>query len=86
MQLMGFDALNSVFQATGGILTFLHVKEVVRFQTWRGAHWGPVLFYFLWGVWSVAFYGYLGFPLSTAASAMPALGNGAYLLVMWRYR
>ena len=80
------DYVNSIFQATGGLITFLHVWEVHKYRSWNGTHWAPVVFFFLWGVWSVVFYIHLGLLWSTLASALPAIGNGAHLAIMWKHK
>lgn len=67
---MSADLGNAVFELGGAALCLLNIRQLLKDQMLRGVHWGPPLFWTLWGAWNVYFYAHLEQWLSWTAGVL----------------
>jgi hypothetical protein len=80
------DLMNGLLEFTGGWMLAFNVRKLWRDKMVRGVHWGPTLFFFAWGVWNLYYYPHLGQWFSFAGGCWIVAVNGAWWLLMLRYR
>jgi len=54
------DLINGVFELGGGFLLLLDVFRMYKDRVLKGVHWGPRVFFTLWGYWNIYYYPHLG--------------------------
>lgn len=80
------DTVNGLFELGGALITLLSVRQLLRDRCLRGAHWGPTIFFTVWGCWNIAYYPHLGQDLSTLGALALVAVNLLYLGQMLRFR
>jgi hypothetical protein len=76
------DAVNGWFEIGGALVTVLSVRQLRRDRVLLGAHWGPTIFFTLWGCWNLLYYPSLAQPVSTIGAAALVGVNVVYLSLM----
>lgn len=82
---MSLDKINAVFEGGGSILVWLNVIQLIKDKQVKGVHWGPPIFFMLWGYWNMLYYPSLHQWFSTLGGAMLALGNTVWVSLMIKY-
>ena len=54
------DHINGAFEGGGALLLALNTHALWRDRRIQGVHWGPIVFWSLWGVWNLYYYPSLG--------------------------
>ena len=79
------DAINGLFEITGGFVVLLNVRQILRDKCVRGVHWGPCLFFSIWGWWNLFYYPFLEQWISTAGAGFVALSNTTWCVMVLKY-
>lgn len=79
------DITNGVFEIAGAAFSLLSVRQLRIDKMVRGVHWGPAVFFTVWGVWNLAYYPHLSQWVSTGGSGLLVLVNVWWLLLYRRY-
>lgn len=82
----GFDLTNALFEMGGAVMTFANLRRLWIDKQVAGVDWRVVGFWSAWGFWNLAYYPHLGQWLSTAAGAVLALGNTAWVVLYLHLR
>lgn len=53
------DAINGLFEMSGGFFLLKNVSQLYRDKCVRGVHWLPTLFFAVWGLWNLFYYPHL---------------------------
>jgi hypothetical protein len=80
------DLINGLFEGVGAALLWLNVRQLLRDKQVKGVHWGPVVFYVLWGCWNLVYYPALQQRASFVGGIGVMLANAVWLCLLLRYR
>jgi hypothetical protein len=50
------DLINGAFELGGATVLWLNVRQLWRDRCIAGVHWGPTVFFTLWGLWNLFYY------------------------------
>lgn len=82
---MSPDVINGCFEIGGAAVLALNVKRLHRDRRIAGVHWGPTLFFALWGLWNLFYYPSLGQWWSTVGGCLLVLVNIIWLVQLGCY-
>ncbi|KZX57708.1 hypothetical protein A3709_18975 [Halioglobus sp. HI00S01] len=77
---------NAGFELFGAFAGLNNCRAVYRARMWAGVSPMSSVFFWLWGVWNLYFYGSLDQTFSMLASVALVGTNSIYLYLLWRYR
>lgn len=79
------DTINGFFEGGGSVLLWLNVRQLIRDRgVVKGVHFGPIIFFALWGVWNLYYYPALHQTWSTIGGIDVMLANIVWLsLYAW---
>jgi hypothetical protein len=63
-----------------------NVHQLHKDKEVKGVHWGPTMFFFLWGLWNLFYYPHLGQWWSFAGGVSIVTANGVWVYQMLKYR
>lgn len=79
------DYINFVFELGGAILTWANVHRLWKDKGYAGINAPCVAFFFLWGVWNLAYYPSLGQWMSFYAGCVLVTANAAWFVMACWY-
>lgn len=79
---MTMDTINGLFEIGGALITLLSLQRLRRDRAMMGFHWGPTIFFTVWGLWNILYYPHLDQPVSTVGAVLLVAVNLAYLGLM----
>lgn len=62
-----------------------NVAQLYHDKMIKGVHWGPTMFFFLWGVWNLFYYPNLNQWLSFIGGCCIVIANGVWVAQMIYY-
>lgn len=77
------DVTNGLFEAFGAWSVWANVARLRKDRDVKGVVWQFTIVWWLWGVWNLFYYPFLGQWYSTIAGAVLVTGNGVWLYT-WR--
>lgn len=80
------DLIDGLFELLGSVLLWMNVRKLRHDKMVRGVHWGPTTFFFVWGVWNLYYYPFLGQWLSFLGGLSIMVANLTWLILMLKYR
>jgi hypothetical protein len=80
------DIINGLFELIGGFLLLLNVLEIYKHKEIKGIHWGPTVFFTVWGLWNLHYYPSLDQWFSFAGGLVIVTVNSVWLYLIWKYR
>lgn len=80
------DLINACFEGVGAIVIWRNVFALRRDRRVAGVDWRVTVFYSLWGVSNLVYYGALHQPFSLLACVRIAAGNITWVLLYLRLR
>jgi len=83
---MTADLGNGLFEGGGAIMLLLNLRQLVRDKKVAGVHWGPIVFWTLWGFWNLYYYPSLHQWASFAGGVGVVACNTAWLGLAFYYR
>jgi len=83
---MSNDLINGLFESIGGILIWLNVVSILKDKEVKGVNLWASLFYSIWAVWSLFYYGALSQWWSLIGDAVILGGNVIWLWLAIRYK
>jgi hypothetical protein len=77
------DYINGFFEC-GGVLLSLNLRQLIKDKHVQGVHWGPTVFFTLWGFWNLAYYPWLG-QWASFAGGLVVVSVNTLWLALWAY-
>lgn len=78
--------INALFEASAAVFVWLNFKALKRDRKVLGMHWIPITIFVIWGYWNPYYYWHLAQWLSMIAAVGVAVGNSAWLWLLWRIK
>lgn len=82
---MNPDLINGLFEFFGSIMLWRNVYQLHKDKQVKGVHWGPTLFFFLWGLWNLFYYPSLTQWWSFTGGLSIVIANGVWFSQMYKY-
>ena len=79
------DAINGLFELSGGLFLLRNVIQLYHDKVVRGVHWQPTMFFAAWGIWNLFYYPHLDQWLSFAGGLFIVVVNTIWLVQMIYY-
>ena len=79
------DEINAVFELGSAILLTLNVVKLLKDKKLAGVSIFPTMWFNLWGVWNLHYYGVIAQPLSRVAGFMVFAMNTAWVALALYY-
>jgi len=73
------DLVNAMFEGLAALMVANHCRVLLRERCVRGVSLLSVLFFTLWGLWTLHYYPALGQSLSGTCAGLVTLANATYL-------
>lgn len=73
------DLINGSFELLGGVLIWMNVWRMYKDQELKGVHWGPTLFFTVWGFWNLYYYPHLDQWLSFLGGIVIVAANATWI-------
>ncbi|KKM73373.1 hypothetical protein LCGC14_1411110 [marine sediment metagenome] len=81
------DAVNGLFELTGGVFCLLNVQRILRDKSVRGVSITASAYFAAWGYWNMFYYPHLGQWASFAGGLSVTLANTVWVgLALWYWR
>lgn len=79
------DLVNGSFELVGGFFLWKNVRQLLKDKEVKGVHWGPTMFFFLWGLWNLFYYPHLDQWFSFVGGLNIVVANGMWVYLMMKY-
>lgn len=79
------DICNGAFEAVGGGMIWLNVRQLLKDKVIKGVHWGPTVFFTSWGLFNLYFYPANNLWFSFAGGVSIVLANLTWLYLVWKF-
>ncbi len=79
------DLINGLFEAFGGCMLWLNVRQIIKDKAVKGVHWLSTSFFTLWGYWNIYYYPHLGQWFSFAGGLLIVAGNTVWIILILKY-
>ena len=83
---MIIDLINSLFQLSAGILTWLNIIKIRKDKDTKGMSLVPLFIYCSMGYWNIYFYHHINKPISLIAGLSITAANTIWVLHILYYR
>lgn len=80
-----WDMVNGMFESTGCLFVFLHVRRILKDKTVKGVSIPATIYFVLWGIWNLAYYPHLEQWISFVGSSSIALMNSVWVVLLIYY-
>lgn len=80
------DIINGLFELLGGFLLALNIIELIKHKELKGIHWGPTVFFTVWGLWNLYYYPSLDQWFSFLGGLVITIINTIWLLLVIYYK
>lgn len=80
---MSMDLVNAAFELGGTFMMLPTLIHAWRLREVRGVHLSTPLFFWIWGVWNIAYYPALGQSWSFAAGCLLTFTNTLWIGTVW---
>ncbi len=82
---MSPDFFNGMFEFAGSIALLMDIKILTRDKQVKGVYWPARIFFTLWGVWNIYFYGYYDHIWSWAGGLSMTACNLTWAILAFKY-
>lgn len=79
------DLINGLFEAIGGLMVWMNVRQILKDKAVKGVHWIPTGFFTLWRFWNLYYCPHLNQWLSFTGGLLIVAGNTLWVALMWKY-
>ncbi len=79
------DAVNGLFELSGGFFILLSVRRLLRNRIVRGISWVTTAFFMAWGYWNLYFYPSLDQWISLAGGVFIVAANTLWVVLLVYY-
>ena len=55
---MSPDLINGLFEFAGSLVLCMDIRALIKDKRVKGVYWPGRIFFMLWGLWNIYFYGY----------------------------
>lgn len=79
------DAVNAIFECFGTLFILISARKCYINKSADGISWTMTAFFFVWGIWNIAFYPAIGQMFSFYAAIVMAIANFIYTSILIYY-
>lgn len=82
---MSPDLINGLFEFAGSLALCADIRILIRDKQVKGVYWPAKIFFLLWGLWNIYFYGYYDHVWSFWGGLTMTACNATWFILAWLY-